>query len=666
MSRGVRLTLFVVIALLVAGIVTSPRVGAIVDALTPPRLPPLQQVAGSPQRFDQNWKADDAERFHFEPQGTRTLPVPLSWFLALEEPLESPFSIPFGKRGRFADNSYLLRFGFIGAEKSRHNPGGLPIGFAASPFQTISGLSRKETAIGLTCAACHTGQLVHNGKRYIVEGGPAVTDLGQLTFALGAALGQTAASAKLPHPLDGRFERFARAVLQDRYNDITRNQLADELASVLNGLVAEPNGVAVTEGFSRLDALNRIGNQVFAVDTKRYGNAVDVNAPVNFPHIWTASWFDWVQYDASIMQPLVRNAGEAMGVRAHVIFDAPHPHGGLASNIPFNNLDWIETLLAGDRHPAKERKFGGLHAPRWPSEFGSIDQAKAAIGAKLYKELCVECHRPALTPEIARGGAPGDEFWTYFKPIRWRDLAGAEKETANAYYRVMIKSQKDIGTDPAQGEVLAKRKVDTAGTALTRTGEYGPGLGIAAEVCVARRKGGIPEMVKVTDGAMQDYPAALGAVVHMAIDEWARGKPKSETASVRDKFEDDRPNCLQAGAGYKARPLNGIWATAPFLHNGSVPTLYHLLSPVWERPKAFLLGNPGFDPVRVGIVTVEPGRAQRDRAYDEQGYFILDTSKPGNRNTGHEFVDRPKVNGVIGRALSPEERSQIIEYLKTL
>jgi hypothetical protein len=118
-----------------------------------------------------------------------------------------------------------------------------------------------------------------------------------------------------------------------------------------------------------------------------------------------------------------------------------------------------------------------------------------------------------------------------------------------------------------------------------------------------------------------------------------------------------------ASAGYKARPLNGVWAVAPFLHNGSVPTLYDLLSPLSERPKAFLLGNPEFDPARVGLAThaVDP----KGRLYDEKGYFILDTSKAGNRNSGHEFSD-DKHEGVIGPALSPDERNALVEFLKTL
>ena len=53
------------------------------------------------------------------------------------------------------------------------------------------------------------------------------------------------------------------------------------------------------------------------------------------------------------------------------------------------------------------------------------------------------------------------------------------------------------------------------------------------------------------------------------------------------------------------------------------------------------------------------------RPYDKQGYFILDTSIPGNRNTGHEFSNGTG-SGVIGPALSPAERNAIIEFLKTI
>ncbi len=115
---------------------------------------------------------------------------------------------------------------------------------------------------------------------------------------------------------------------------------------------------------------------------------------------------------------------------------------------------------------------------------------------------------------------------------------------------------------------------------------------------------------------------------------------------------------MRAEMYYKARPLDGIWATAPFLHNGAVPNLYELLSPVAERSETFYLGSRLFDPEKVGYNT---GRIE--------GGFELDTSQPGNSNKGHEFKgakDDKKGDGVIGRYLGPEERKALIEYLKSL
>ena len=115
-----------------------------------------------------------------------------------------------------------------------------------------------------------------------------------------------------------------------------------------------------------------------------------------------------------------------------------------------------------------------------------------------------------------------------------------------------------------------------------------------------------------------------------------------------------RPNEIQAPLAYKVRPLDGIWATPPYLHNGSVPTLYDLLPPVSDRPKIFYSGNREFDPVKVGLIT--------DAA---PGLTRFDTSKAGNLNIGHEFSNTPGPS-VIGRLLQPDERKAIVEYLKTL
>jgi hypothetical protein len=108
---------------------------------------------------------------------------------------------------------------------------------------------------------------------------------------------------------------------------------------------------------------------------------------------------------------------------------------------------------------------------------------------------------------------------------------------------------------------------------------------------------------------------------------------------------------------YKGRSLNGIWATAPYLHNGSVPTLYDLLQPQESRPSDFVVGSREFDPVKVGF---------RSEGYEG---FKFTTFRRGDTNTGHEYGAgrTAQLDGkTVLRALSEEERWDLIEYIKTL
>ncbi len=96
---------------------------------------------------------------------------------------------------------------------------------------------------------------------------------------------------------------------------------------------------------------------------------------------------------------------------------------------------------------------------------------------------------------------------------------------------------------------------------------------------------------------------------------------------------------------YVARPLASIWASAPYLHNGSVPTLYDLLLPAAQRPKTFPIGHREYDPVKVGYTTTVSTPIWTFRA-----------DSIGNRNTGHEY----------GTALTQSQRLALLEYLKQL
>ena len=107
--------------------------------------------------------------------------------------------------------------------------------------------------------------------------------------------------------------------------------------------------------------------------------------------------------------------------------------------------------------------------------------------------------------------------------------------------------------------------------------------------------------------------------------------------------------------GYANQPLDGIWARAPYLHNGSIPTLADLLEPPDRRPKEFYRGYDVYDPVRVGFVSTVAAENGHNfflyRTVDDQGNPIA-----GNSNSGHAY----------GTELPEAAKHDLLEYLKTL
>ncbi|MCG6873986.1 MAG: c-type cytochrome [Betaproteobacteria bacterium] len=103
--------------------------------------------------------------------------------------------------------------------------------------------------------------------------------------------------------------------------------------------------------------------------------------------------------------------------------------------------------------------------------------------------------------------------------------------------------------------------------------------------------------------------------------------------------------------GYANMPLDGIWLRAPYLHNGSVPSLRDLLEPSADRPRVFYRGNDVYDAQRVGFVS-------EHAAQGTAKYFRFDTSLPGNSNAGHE-------GRYYGTTLAPDDKDALVEYLKT-
>ncbi len=542
----------------------------------PPPTPPSAAVSYP----EQNWTEAQRRWFYHTPQGTRLMPV--AWFLALEQPDLVP-----GEGPRFAAPDHLSRFGFLLDPPSAVNPHGLPVGFAQDD-EFADDEQRREPVVGLTCAACHTGQVEHRGRGLRIDGGPAMTDLAAFQDRLGRALFVT-------HGSEPAFARFASRVLAALGRPDTqaeRERLRARLGRAIAAGRAERDSAdrlglyALAEGPGRLDALGRGGNFLFGTQLGQERNFRKADGPVSYPALWDAPWFDWVQYNGAIRQPMARNVAEALGVRAAVQLTGAE-QGLYTSSVRVDKIHEMERLLAGPK-PGR-----GLRSPRWPEEIlGPIDRARAERGGAHYARLCAGCHEG-----------------------RW----ARSPDSGEPEMRLAMVGLRRIGTDPQAAASFAERKA------------Y---MSTAAAIPVSAAAG---------------LKLLTGGVVARWHDEH-RTPPE-----LRRAMDGRRDNEWRAPLAYRARPLNGAWATAPYLHNGSVPNLYELLLPAERRSAAFHVGSREFDPRRVGF----------DAAAAE-GRFRFDTSLPGNSNRGHEFRDGPRGNGVIGPALSEEERWDLIEFLKTL
>ncbi len=541
--------------------------------------------------------------------------------MALEQPLLTPLPV-----GRYAEREYLSRFGFI-YDDSDPVPGtdDLPIGFAIeeeffAPF-TVPPIKTKTRVVGLTCAGCHTGRIDVQGpdgrlKGLLIDGGSAMINITSFQDATGRALFYTKLFRE-------RFDRFAQRVLEaDLPNtDPRKIQLRSDLESLIATGQATQNYMKdhklnpVESGYGRTDALALIGNRVFGVVEAE--NQVITDAPVNYPHIWDTAWFDWVQYNASIRMPMARNIGEALGVGALVKLTQDDAKGKqFTSTVNVNGLFKMEEWLGGDN------PFEGLQPPRWNSELlGEIQPALAEEGRKLYRARCMGCHLP---PREALKADLASEKPVYFTPL---DPWGNKR-----FLKVPVIDLFEVGTDPNQALNFYRRvAVMPSKTPEGKSDHPNPVARdtISAKVGLFRITSLIRkdkyEQLKLLKAGLPDQIANLDQLKrfdrYRGLDEpLVLGEP----AAILSNFEID--DVIAAPLGYKARPLDGIWAAPPYFHNASVPTLYQVLLPAARRDAVHYLGSKLYDPKHVGYQT-----------HQVHGSFKMDTSLSGNHNTGHEF-----------------------------
>lgn len=444
------------------------------------------------------------------------------------------------------------------------------------------GFARNGRELGLTCAACHTSNIEYKGTTIRVDGGAGQSDMAGFLEALGAAL-----RANLE---EGKFNRMAKRLGANdaKSKEALRGRLkkSAEERQVYNTV----NRSDLVYGFGRLDAFGRIYNRV--LQFAKSSDTVAANAPVSYPYLWDAPHHDYVQWVGSTsnagLGALARNVGQVVGVFGHVELQSKVPQAG------YNSSAQIGELLA------LENQLKRLTSPLWPEDvFPPIDRTRIATGRKLFEANCVSCHQ-----DIERKN-PARKIYAQMYGI---DLVGTDPKTA-------------VNIVEAKGATgLLKGKPVHFPVSIERFGE-------TARINYMLRH--------VVEGILIQNPARL---VQSGVTN-AGGL----SAGRQGKFPVDPKDPLVGLLAYKSRPLNGIWATAPYLHNGSVPTLDDLLLPASKRPTSFKTGSKTFDPVKVGFVS-------------EEGPFTFDTSLPGNKNTGHEY----------GTNLSAVDRAALLEYLKSL
>ncbi|SFM61154.1 di-heme-cytochrome C peroxidase [Nitrosomonas communis] len=525
--------------------------------------------------LDQGWSEQDRTAFYNTSQGSYL--IPLSWFLALEQP---------DSKALFSTTAHIRSFKYLtddsGAKEAEAQR--LPLGFA------IERNEGKEDWVGYTCGACHTNDIQYNGVRMRIDGAPALADFQSFITQLGRALKKTVNDEAI-------FNRFALRVNKS-HDQVALAALRNELEvfeKKYSDFVAR-NSTSHTYGYGRLDAFGYILNELFVDDLGVPENQAEPNASVSYPFLWGSAQHDWVQWIGSANNPYGRNVGQVLGTFGSVELESPSELG--------------KTSARGRSLFELQRLVARLKAPKWPKDIlGGIDQERAANGRIVYEQNCASCH--ALPDNSGRYPmTPAEEnfFGAQFVDTHMTPLA-------------------ELGTDPLTSLNIALRTASTGNLVSYLPMPYTGASELPAAVLLRIIVG------VAADNAFQVIEPPLSPA------------ESAELIGYRIKAPGLPPYTPENIIAYRARPLDGVWATAPYLHNGSVPNLVELLKPGSERIQTFQVGSREFDVQNVGF-----------NMEDATGNFKFDTSLAGNSNRGHEY----------GTSLNEAEKKDLLEFLKTL
>jgi hypothetical protein len=595
---------------------------------------------------NQGWSESDRSFFYFAPQGSPI--IPLNYFLSLDQP---------GNAEPFLDHDYLSDMGMIFWDDPVANPHSLPIGLTVD-----TGRLGNEAQLGMNCSACHVTQIRVGDEVALIDGGVSHFDFWRFMSSLDAALVETSQD-------EARLQRFVERLAARDHLVKDPGQVRARLGQIISerDQWQARNHTEIEPGPGRVDALNVILNQVTAGMLGRPENARTPDAPVSYPALWDAPYLDFVQYNGVVPNAgagaIGRNVGQVLGVFGQVdLAEGTLPPG-------YNSSVNVTHLMA------LEERLETLTSPSW-NDFVAVgtlpplDASLVEAGQVVYQSECASCH--AVIDREDRGDLASIPIQTFDLGTIGTDPTAALGFAAREVVTGPVEGrQVGIVTGPEFCDVTHGNAVlahVVAGVMLNHLGDDRLAVVQAAETTISssvhRRLVGMGNSIRAALGldveentAPPDYGTTIDAMVAEGLSEDKIAARLTEASSnsaalfdelVRDHFQyhGSEQTCMEVlqTAQYRARPLNGIWATGPFLHNGSVPTLADLLRPASERPTQFVVSNGAFDPVNVGF------------ASGGDGGFLLDTSVPGNANGGHEY----------GVGLTEADRRALLEYLKNL
>lgn len=602
---------------------------------------PSARADAAPIYMDQGsgWTSALRQAFYTQDQGAEM--IPFAWLQALKQP---------GSDKPFLDGA-LDRYGYLPLE----NNNGLPVGFT-----TRTGAD-KSTIVGMNCSACHTREITVSGQNYRIDGGPAIVDFQSLLNDLDLSMKAVRAS-------DASFQAFAVAVLgtpNPKPADVKTLRAAVDLWFVRFDTLVQHALPKPSWGPGRLDAVSMIFNRVTGLDIGPApshviaDNIKSADAPVRYPFLWNAAIQDFTQWpgfakNGNDILGLARNLGEVYGVFGVYQPKKVWPFPVIIDFLNNNSANFQGLLKLEDMI----KKIG---APKyaWP-----IDAQKAELGAKIYQRStkdggCAECHaiRPGEIrfPDVKTWATPLMDVGTDSR--EWAILGRtAQTGVLNGFgipgtKYVMKKVEKSF-------DILSVSVVGSIGQEALRAAAFlhellhdgaptaSNGWSWSALSTRFKNLKGYADLQLPKE--LSELNSAFRGSVQDSADKQAIETYKTFGAS---------PSVKAAATEYKyeSRVMEGIWAAAPYLHDGSVPTLADLLEPVEKRPTSFVIG-PNYDIKKLGIAQDQTKFTEVLHTGCSDGSGGPTSRDSGNSNCGHAY----------GVNLKPEEKEQLLEYLKGL